>query len=413
MDQDVRTTDTVTFDTMTITGNLVVQGTTTTVNTETLSVEDNLIYLNANSTVTNPDLGFAGNYNDGVYQHAGFFRDADDGYFKVFDSYTPEPDATPYINTAHTSFALNGIWAGDGRFGNTTVYSTINSTAFSQTANNTTYLNGQLAAYYTNATNINTGTLNVSRLPTLYLGTTTIQSTSAAQAVTGITTLAAGNTTITGTLSTTGDISVDRVLTANNGAGTNIEIGDDAWFGDVNVADTVSITGQQSANNGYIIFGNANNSHKLGRAGTGALTWNSDFTVSGITTHSANVAMDNNYIVNAAFKRYTEAIVTNASATGGVTINCALGNFFSWTLTGNITSITFSNVPSGVMYSITIAAKQDAGGTNTITWPASVKWPGGLTPPASTGGNDLDIWSLMTYDGGTTWIGSLTVKDAA
>lgn len=271
MDQDVQTTDTVTFSAMTITGNLIVQGTTTTVNTETLSVEDNMIYLNANSTVTNPDLGFAGNYNDGVYQHAGIFRDADDGYWKVFDSYTPEPDATPYINTAHTSFTLNGLHVGNARFGNTSSYSTINSTSLSI----------------------------------------------------------------------------------------------------------------------------------------------STITTTGAVTLGGNLDVDNNNLIDANFNRYTENITTNSTATGGVTINCALGNFFNWTITGNITSITFSNVPSGVMYALTIAAKQNGTGGYTITWPASVLWPGNLEPPASTGANDLDIWSLMTYDGGTTWIGSLTVKDAS
>lgn len=54
----------------------------------------------------NPDLGFAGGYNDGTYAHAGLFRDATDGVWKFFDSYTPEPDEDTVINTAHASFAL-------------------------------------------------------------------------------------------------------------------------------------------------------------------------------------------------------------------------------------------------------------------------------------------------------------------
>ena len=54
----------------------------------------------------NVDLGWAGAYDDGTYQHAGLFRDATDGLFKVFDSYTPEPSASPDINTGHASFSL-------------------------------------------------------------------------------------------------------------------------------------------------------------------------------------------------------------------------------------------------------------------------------------------------------------------
>ena len=94
-----------------IDGNLTVSGTTVTINTSNLAVEDNMIYLNNGSTTANPDLGFVGNYNDGTYAHSGFFRDATDGRWKVFDSYTPEPDASAFIDTSHVSFSLADIQA--------------------------------------------------------------------------------------------------------------------------------------------------------------------------------------------------------------------------------------------------------------------------------------------------------------
>ena len=56
--------------------------------------------------------------------------------------------------------------------GNATINATINSTTFSGAANNTTYLNGQLASYYTSATNINTGTLPYARIPANIVNTT-------------------------------------------------------------------------------------------------------------------------------------------------------------------------------------------------------------------------------------------------
>lgn len=91
---------------LTVTGDLTVSGTTVTVNATNLALEDNMIYLNNGSTVSNPDLGFAGNYNDGTYKHAGMFRDASDGTWKFYQGYTLEPDASPYIDTTHASFAL-------------------------------------------------------------------------------------------------------------------------------------------------------------------------------------------------------------------------------------------------------------------------------------------------------------------
>jgi len=121
--QDVGTTSDVTFGTvttagdidvggnLTIDGNLTVSGTTTTIEATNLAITDNMIYLNDGSTSTNPDLGIAGNYNDGTYAHAGFFRDASDGYWKVYDGYTPEPGTE--INTGHASFSLADFAAND------------------------------------------------------------------------------------------------------------------------------------------------------------------------------------------------------------------------------------------------------------------------------------------------------------
>ena len=103
------TTNDITVHDLTVNGNLTVEGTTTTINATELSIDDNMIYLNDGSTVTNPDLGWAGNYNDGTYAHAGMFRDATDGRFKAFDSYTPEPGQS--IDTAHASFNLAPLQA--------------------------------------------------------------------------------------------------------------------------------------------------------------------------------------------------------------------------------------------------------------------------------------------------------------
>ena len=109
--QDVSTTSNVVFgevhatSNVQIDGDLTVSGTTTTVDATNLAVADNMIYLNAGSNNTNPDLGIAGNYNDGTYAHAGFFRDASDGVWKIYDGYTPEPDASIYIDTTHATYS--------------------------------------------------------------------------------------------------------------------------------------------------------------------------------------------------------------------------------------------------------------------------------------------------------------------
>jgi hypothetical protein len=469
MNQDLRTTDSPTFangtfnGSVSVGGSLTITGNLISTNVQTLSVADPLIKLAVNNPADLLWIGFTGHYSGSgnTTNHAGLVRSPDTKEFILMSTYGDETAVANNntINVADASFSYANLQVNLLKAGNSTVFSTINSTAFSQTANNSTnfgglslatvqgQITGNAATAYTNsvsytdtkigtantamaanasaaytnaiaiaanATNLTSGTVAFARLPSLFIGTTTIQSTSAAQAVSGITTLAAGNTTITGNISVTSVGSFDRITTANNGSGTNISIGDDAWFGDVNIADTVRIMGQQSANNGHIIFGNADNSVKLGRTGTGPLTWNGAFSVTGgLTTLSANLVMANNNITNPTLTGYTESEVSNTAVTGTYTLDCVASNFWDLTLTGNTTISPTGVPPATRMWAGTIVAKQDATGGRTITWPAGSKYPGGVVPPATTTSNALDIWSLMTYDGGTSWIVSLTVKGAA
>jgi len=62
---------------------------------------------------------------------------------------------------------------------------------------------------------------------------------------------------------------------SNNGNGTNFQVGDDAWIGDINQPNTLRITGQQDLTQGYIIFGNGDTT-SLGRNGTGPLSYGGD-----------------------------------------------------------------------------------------------------------------------------------------
>ena len=135
--QDVSTTANVTFRRLTITDNLTVYGNVTTYNSNNISLSDNMIYLNNGSNTSNPDIGFAFNYNDGAYHHGGFFRDASDGIFKVYDNYDPEPDANIFIDTSNSSFRLANIQATTffGNLSGQVAASSISADSISTTGN--------------------------------------------------------------------------------------------------------------------------------------------------------------------------------------------------------------------------------------------------------------------------------------
>ena len=86
---------------------------------------------------------------------------------------------------------------------------------------------------------------------------------------------------------------------------------------------------------------------------------------------------------------------------GAVTIDLNTGNLFSTALAGAVT-YTFSNAAtSGLASSFTLKVVNDG---NSITWPASVDWPGGTAPTLSASGA-TDVFVFFTHDGGTTWYG--------
>lgn len=92
---------------------------------------------------------------------------------------------------------------------------------------------------------------------------------------------------------------------------------------------------------------------------------------------------------------YQDSIVDNGNSGTADTIDWGAGNIQKSTLTGNCT-YTFT-APDGVgRFSMQVI--QDATGSRTVTWPASVRWPGGTAPTLSTAANAVDIITFQ-YDG--------------
>jgi len=136
-------------------------------------------------------------------------------------------------------------------------------------------------------------------------------------------------------------------------------------------------------------------------------TWSSTISSAtlGATLSCADVTIE-----RPEFKDYGETLTTaNTSTT--YTIDLTKGNIFELTLTGNCT-YTFSNPPgSGIGGSFTLIQKQDGSGSRTVSWPASVDWAGGSGPTISSGANDVDVFTFVTTDAGTTWYGFTAGQD--
>ena len=103
------------------------------------------------------------------------------------------------------------------------------------------------------------------------------------------------------------------------------------------------------------------------------------------------------------FKDAHEVEATPASASGVLVLDIATANAFSVTLTENISTLTLSNpTVSGDLTSITIRWTQDST-PRSITYPSSVKWHAGQGHTLSAGSGAVDVVTMFTVDGGSTW----------
>lgn len=97
---------------------------------------------------------------------------------------------------------------------------------------------------------------------------------------------------------------------------------------------------------------------------------------------------------------YTEETATANTGTA-YTINLDNGSLQILTLTGNCT-FTFPTPTAGKSFMLLL--KQDGVGGRTVTWPGTVKWPGGTSPTITSTASKIDKY-VFTADG-TSWLGS-------
>ena len=98
----------------------------------------------------------------------------------------------------------------------------------------------------------------------------------------------------------------------------------------------------------------------------------------------------------------------SASVTGGGTVSINRDDvaYVAITLTGNITTLSIGNIPAATnVFALTLELIQGGAGSYTVAWPGTVKWPAGTPPTLTTTVGKCDVVTLITRDGGTSWLG--------
>lgn len=135
----------------------------------------------------------------------------------------------------------------------------------------------------------------------------------------------------------------------------------------------------------------------------------------GTITTSGTIAIDkassSNYFAGTSNKVPTTDVIytSEVTVTYGATTTFDFSTFInsSVTLTGNITTMTFSNVIAGKAGSIRFI--QDGTGSRTTVWNSILKWAGGNAPTLSTAANAVDVLNYNCLT--TTFCQAALVKD--
>jgi hypothetical protein len=123
-------------------------------------------------------------------------------------------------------------------------------------------------------------------------------------------------------------------------------------------------------------------------------------------SNSGPINMQDALLTRPEIKDYSETKTAPSSASNVLTLDIENGNIFSTLLTENVTTLNFNNPsPTGKACSFTWVMTQHSAAV-TVTWPVTVKWDSG-TAPTITANNGIYVFTFVTYDEGTTWLGFL------
>jgi hypothetical protein len=121
---------------------------------------------------------------------------------------------------------------------------------------------------------------------------------------------------------------------------------------------------------------------------------------------NGNVTLPGALLGNTLMQGQSSAFTSVNASIGATTLTLSPNAAFDVAATSS-TTFTFASCPnnSGYLYQFLVRFKQDATGGRVPTWPASVKWPGGVTPTETATANNCTLYGFMTFDGGTTYMG--------
>lgn len=116
--------------------------------------------------------------------------------------------------------------------------------------------------------------------------------------------------------------------------------------------------------------------------------------------------MQHALLIHPVLEGYAEVSPMVTVSGGVLTLDLESGSIFEVVLDQDVTTLVLQNPPpSGRAGALTLILRQDGIGGHTFSWPPAVKWAAGQVPVAVAAGDGIDVYALLTRDGGLTWFG--------
>jgi len=116
----------------------------------------------------------------------------------------------------------------------------------------------------------------------------------------------------------------------------------------------------------------------------------------GLSTSKTQEAVVKHLTANGQVKG---AINVLTDAAGTTALDCSVGNYFTLAMpAGGTTALTPSNITAGQTINIKITQNATAA---TLTYDSAIEFPGGTPFTISTGGSEVDVLTLVSFDGTT------------
>jgi hypothetical protein len=137
---------------------------------------------------------------------------------------------------------------------------------------------------------------------------------------------------------------------------------------------------------------------------SGLTNLNNSLNVSGISIFNSNITTLNS-LTSSSYREKNNIFTVNSNL---YEIDCLLGSSFVLNLQTSAVQLTINNIPQNVISNITLFL--DGGSNRAITWPSTLSWGNYGAPTLSTEVNKIDVITLVTYNGGTKWLGFFSGK---